>query len=242
MTLFLASNIGGVKKENGKKVVTKFYEKNEFLTKLKISLKDNKKFVLVASDPRNYERNDLFLNMDIEAFNLSGIKFKEYVVLDNRNSNDIEKVLQDSDLIFLCGGNTFVQNNFFNEINLKKYINKIDSVIVGISAGSINSADVVYNSPEKEEDLANPEILKGLGLTNINIEPHFKIENINNEEGSIKNNSIIKESYNRVIYGLNDSAYILVDNNKKTIYGKCYKIHNGNIELICNDNNFIELV
>ena len=58
MNLFLASNIGGVKKENGNKIPIKFFENNDFLKNLKETIKNNKKFVLVASDPDNYERND----------------------------------------------------------------------------------------------------------------------------------------------------------------------------------------
>lgn len=241
MTTFLTSNIGGIKKENGKKIVTKLFEDNNFLNNLKLYLKGHNKFVLIASDPNSYERNDLFLNMDKEAFKLSGIEFKEYVLLDNRNSNDIKSVFQNSDLIILSGGDTFIQNKFFNEINLKEYIKNIDSVIVGISAGSINAAKEVYNSPEKEEDLINPEILEGLYLTNINIEPHFDIDEFNSEYRKIQLDSMIKESYNRVIYALEDGSYILVNNNNNTIYGKCYKIHNGTIELICDNNEFLEI-
>ena len=65
MNLFLTSNIGGVKKEKGNKVPTKFFENNNFLKNLKKCVKNNKKFVLVASDPDNYEKNDLFLQIDI---------------------------------------------------------------------------------------------------------------------------------------------------------------------------------
>lgn len=35
MTLFLASNIGGIKKENGKKIPTELYSKNQFLLNMK---------------------------------------------------------------------------------------------------------------------------------------------------------------------------------------------------------------
>ena len=60
--------------------------------------------------------------MDVLA--LSGLNFKENVVLDNRNKDDIANVLKNSSLIFLSGGDTLQQNIFFNEINLKEYIKK----------------------------------------------------------------------------------------------------------------------
>jgi dipeptidase E len=194
---------------------------------LKKSIKDNKKFVLICSNPDSIEQNSKYLELDIEALNMSGIVFDEYVVLDNRNKTKVQEVLSDSSLIMLCGGNTYQQNKFFNEINLKKYISNIDAPVIGISAGSINAADNVYNSPECEEDIENPHILAGLNLTKINIEPHFDI----NSNNKIQMNSILSESHNRKIYGLPDGSYIKNDN----IYGKCYVIHNGEIELICED-------
>lgn len=228
MVLFLTSNIGGIKKENGQKIPVEFYSKNQFLLNMKKSLKNNKKFVLIASNPFNFEQNDKFLEMDIEALKLSNLSFDECLILDNRNKTKVSEVLKDSSLIFLCGGNTYIQNQFFNEIDLKNYIKELDSTIVGISAGAINSADIVFNSPEEDNDLSNPYILVGLGLTEFNIEPHFDIHNDN----ILQMKSILDESYKRVIYGLPDGSYIV--GNK--VYGRCYKIYQGNIEIICNDN------
>ena len=70
-----------------------------------------------------------------------------------------------------------------------------------------------------------------LVLTAFNIESHFDMNNDN----IIQMRSILDGSYNRVIYALLDGSY--VEGNK--IYGKCYKIYKGNIEIICNDNECI---
>jgi len=233
MKLFLASNIGGIKKQNDKIIPTKFFEDNEFLKNLKDSIHDYNKFVIIASNPDDYYKNDNYLKLDMQILALSNLIFKENIVLDNRNKNDIANILDNSSLIFLSGGNTYMQNKFFNNINLKDYIKNINACIVGISAGSINSAKIVYNSPKEKEDLNNPLILDGLGLTTINVEPHFDCCNPN----KIKMDSIIEESYNRVIYGLPDKSYIF----NNTIYGKCYKIHNGIIKLISNDDEKVDI-
>ena len=242
MNLFLASNIGGVKKENGKKIPIKFFENNDFLENLKKYIKSNNKFVLVASDPDNYERNDLFLQMDIEALKLSGLTFKEYLVLDGRAKGNIDDILKDSDLIFLCGGNTLTQNIFFNNVGLKEYLRSINSVIVGISAGSINSANDVYNSPESEEDLKNSPYLNGLDLTTINIEPHFILEDSSdNCNKKLQRKEILKESYSRTIIALTDRAYILQTDEDCKLYGESYKIKDGIISKICDDDEYIVL-
>lgn len=85
MNLFLTSNIGGIKKEDGKKVATQFSNSNSFVDILKNSIKNNKKFVLVCSNPDSIEQNSQYLELDIKALNMSGITFDEYIVLDNRN-------------------------------------------------------------------------------------------------------------------------------------------------------------
>ena len=233
MRLFLASNIGGIKKENGKKVPVSFFENNNFLKNMKESINDYDKFVIIASDADNYEQNDYYLKLDMDVSAMSGINFKENVVLDNRNKDDIANVLKNSSLIFLSGGDTLKQNIFFNEINLIEYIKNIDACIGGISAGAINSAKIVFNSPEEEKDLTNPSILEGLGLTTINVEPHFDCDKIS----KIQMDAILKESNNRVIYGLPDKSYIF--NNK--VYGKCYRVYKENIELISNDDEVVEV-
>ena len=233
MKLFLASNIGGIKKENGKRIPVKFFENNNFLKNMKESINDYNKFVIIASAPDNHEQNDYYLKLDMDVLAMSGINFKENVVLDNRNKDDIVNVLKNSSLIFLSGGDTLKQNIFFNEINLKEYIKNIDACIVGISAGAINSAKIVFNSPEEEKDLTNPSILEGLGLTTINVEPHFDCDKIS----KIQMDAILKESNNRVIYGLPDKSYIF--NNK--VYGKCYRVYKENIELISNDDEVVEV-
>lgn len=233
MRLFLASNIGGIKKENGNKMPVKFFEDNKFLKNMKESIKDYNKFVIISSDPDNYKLNDNYLKLDTEILALSGLKFKESLVLDNRNKEDIGNILKNSSLIFLSGGNTFQQNMFLNAIKLKDYIKETDACIVGISAGAINSAEIVFSSPENEKDLTRSVILKGLALTTINVEPHFDLDNPN----KIQMDSIIKESNNRIIYGLPDKSYIF--NNK--VYGKCYRIYKENIELISNDDEIIDI-
>ena len=106
MRLFLASNIGGIKKENDKRIPVKFFENNNFLKNMKENINKYNKFVIIASDPNNYEQNDYYLKLDMEVLTLCGLNFKENVVLDNRNKDDIANVLSNSSLIFLSGGDT----------------------------------------------------------------------------------------------------------------------------------------
>ena len=239
MTLFLTSNIGGVKKENGEVGVTSFTQENGFIFRLKDSIRNYNKFVLIASNKDNYEKNDFMLKVDIGALNLSKIFFHEYVVLDSRNKDKISEVLKGADLIMLCGGNTLLQNNFFNEVQLKDYLPS-ETVIVGISAGSINSAHDVYDSPECEEDLNRSPYLKGLGITNINVEPHFILEPIE-ENDKLQRREVLKESFNRDIIALTDGAYIIQTDEECTLYGEGYLIKEGLITKLCENDKQLNI-
>ena len=241
MILFLTSNPGGIKKENGKRIPIKFLEDNNFLLNLKKHIKKTRKFVMVASDPDNYEKNDLLLQIDIESLKLSGLTFQKYLVLDGRNKNNVLEVLHGANLIILCGGNTLIQNNFFNSINLKKYLKNIDSVIIGISAGSINAAFNVYNSPECEEDLKVSPYFKGLELTSFNIEPHFILDDLSNNDKILQRNEILKESFRREIIALPDGSYIMQSDKICNLYGDAYRIKDGIITKICDNNSIIKI-
>ena len=54
------------------------------------------------------------------------------------------------DVILLGGGHVPTQNKFFKEIRLREKIKDFDGIIIAISAGSMNSADIVYCQPEKK--------------------------------------------------------------------------------------------
>lgn len=238
MNLFLASNIGGVKKENGNLTPIEFMNNNGFLDNLINVIKSRRKFVLIASDPLNYKKNDFYLEMDIRALKLSGIEFREYQLIDARNKNNIKEILTDCDLIFLSGGDTFTQNKFFNDINLKRYLVDTDSAIVGISAGAINASDDVYNNSKLEDDLNNSCYLKGLGLTKINILPHFILSDYNKK---VNHNMIIKDSFKKELIALTENAYIIQNFKNIVLYGEAYRIKNGLIHKICDDNECVHL-
>ena len=97
-------------------------------------------------------------------------------------------------------------------------------------------ADSVFNSPEEKEN-SEPIYFNGLGLTNINIEPHFIFDTKGfNEFELYQRNKIIEESYKRKIYGQCDGSHILIDENgNEIIYGETYLIENGNVIKICDN-------
>jgi dipeptidase E len=138
------------------------------------------------------------------------------------------------------------QNEFFNHINLRELIKNTNALILGGSAGSMNLADIVYCPPELEGeslDLTFNRYLKGLGLTNINILPHYNKWGGYVLDGKDYMKDIIyPDSYKKEIVLINDGTYIVCDNGKETIYGEAYLLKDGVLTQICENNKSVELL
>lgn len=223
--LFLTSKICERQELDWKLSLSKLSNENGFLDTLKKQIKTQNTFVMLASDPTAYEKNDQFLQLDRQALTLSGLHFQKYLVLDNRNKDKVKTVLDQVSLVILAWGNTYEQNQFFSTIDLGKHLKSIDCPIVGISARAMNCGETVINSSEKSKNPDLPLILKGMGISQYAIVPHFEKKQKNPDEMKL----IIQASQKMKIYALQDGSYLLND----TIYGRCELIYQGKITKIC---------
>jgi len=242
MIRILTSNFKHYHKEEGISVANEIDNTNGIVEQIKNNLKNNDTILFVASDPNNIEKTRLYSDLIFESMKLSGIIFNKYLVLDENNYDAILNNINDIDLIFLSGGSTYTQNNYFKNINLKEKILKYNGMIIGQSAGSLNMAKDVFNSPEEMKN-SEPIYFEGLGLTNINIEPHFIYDDSDfNADEKYQRKIILKESEKRIIYGQVDGSHIFIDDDDNcVVYGNTYVIKNGQIQLICNDKEKIGL-
>lgn len=227
------------KDENGTKIPKVFDNKNNKLDTIKKYVKKYDNFVYIASTEYENDINDYYSKVVFDSFNMT-LPFKKYIVLDSRNEKDAEKIIKDADLIILSGGHVPTENKFFNNINLRELIRKTDAFIIGISAGSMNLAENVYSPPEYESEVIDNnynKYYKGLGLTHLNVFPHY--DEIKDEVISgvhVLEKIVFPDSYDRDIYAINNGSYILIDDNEY-IYGETYLIRKGKIKMICKDNH-----
>ena len=216
-----------------------FGNKNNILDNFKKYIKKYDNFLYIASDETNTEITDYYADIAFKSFDMT-LPFKNYQILDIRTETIKEELIKNADFIFLCGGHVPTQDKFFKNINLKELLKNTDAVICGGSAGSMNCATNIYCPPELEGESIDPNFNKyfpGLGLTNINILPHF-----NDYQDLILDNKkyiediIIPDSYKTDIYAIDDGSYFIINNNKTILYGEAYLIKNGKIEMINKDN------
>ncbi|MBQ7105538.1 MAG: Type 1 glutamine amidotransferase-like domain-containing protein [Bacilli bacterium] len=239
-TIFLTSYLDfDDENELEEKTPKNFGNKNNILDNFKKYIKKYDNFLYIASDETNTEITDYYADIAFKSFDMT-LPFKNYQILDIRTETIKEELIKNADFIFLCGGHVPTQDKFFKNINLKELLKNTTAVICGGSAGSMNCATNIYCPPELEGESIDPNFNKyfpGLGLTNINILPHF-----NDYQDLILDNKkyiediIIPDSYKTDIYAIDDGSYFIINNNKTILYGEAYLIKNGKIEMINKDN------
>ncbi len=245
MKLFLTSSIGGSYKENGVRIPCALEGANNFLKLLREHWTINTKCLVISSDPENEEINDSFKALFAEAFSISNFSLSQLDVCDMRNERRLAEMLYDYNVIILAGGHVPTQNRFFNRINLKELMQCYNGIIIGISAGTMNCADVVYAQPELDGEATNLDYqryLDGLNLTKINILPHFQdVKDLSLDGLRVMEDITIPDSWLRPFYALVDGAFIFVDDNKLTLYGEAYWVEDGIITKVCETDSCVEL-
>lgn len=205
----------GIDKEKGFNSEQKKY--------LKKDIKNNSNITFIASAFDEYDKNKLFKEKIISFFSDIEIKFNNSNLIDNSISKETaKKILIDSDIVFLMGGDTKKQMESINEYNLINYIKSVP-MIIGVSAGSINQTKNVVFLDEYE----NNKIVKysGLGLIDINMYPHLDFTNV----------SYLKEIFlvsNYVpLIALPNESFIRIENSKIEYVGEHYFIKDNNIDM-----------
>lgn len=144
--------------------------------------------------------------------------------------------LQRYNVVLLTGGHVPTQNQYFQEIHLKEIIEDFDGIIIGISAESMNSSQVVYAQSELSGEATNPNYqrwLTGLNLTNLHILPHYQIVKDTTLDGlKLFEDITYPDSINHEFLVLEDGSYLLIDQ-EAIVYGKSYLLHNQKLSFLC---------
>ena len=236
MTVFLTSHIGGSVRKNGQRVPSSLLTDNNLVYNLKKRWPERARVLFVAADPNDMEKSESYRNAFLYAFPFHGMIIETYAVCDCRNEDVVEQ-LPDFDVLILSGGHVPTQNRFFQKIGLKDRLRNFDGIIIGISAGTMNCAEIVYAHPELEGEAIDPEyprFLPGLGLTTRMVLPHYQTIKEDVLDGlRVFEDIAYPDSVGREFYALNDGSYILCENGSETLYGEAYRIKSGQISLIC---------
>ena len=218
---------------------------NGFLDNLREALPEFPSCLFIASSP---DRRDLTCRFGADmfiAFAEAGIPFSGYQVLDMYNAEDAAELIHSSDLIILAGGHVPTQYEFFANLELDTLMQDYEGVVMGISAGSMNSAREVYIQPEDPGESLDPDFVRfapGLGLTSASVCPHYqKVKHTMLDGVRLFEDITYPDSLGRSFFAMPDGSYILCADGREILFGEAYRIRNGILEQICRDGKSIDL-
>ncbi|MBQ2957247.1 MAG: GNAT family N-acetyltransferase [Clostridia bacterium] len=222
-----------------------FFEKNRFVELLRERVRPDARFVVFPGDPDSFDLNDEMMNTFVNCFEYHGMSISSACICDARNEYRAREFVDHSDVILLGGGHVPTQNAFFERIGLRELLEGYDGVIMGVSAGSMNSADVVYAQPELEGESVDPEYeryVPGLGLTQVNILPHYQKARYYKLDGRWLYDEITTEdSMGHEFISMPDGSFILEEDGHATLFGEGYRMADGKFEKICEDGEELRL-
>ena len=245
MTLFLTSSPCWDDVPEGCDLPCIFDERNGFVAALRDAVAPGCRCTFIASDPSTYDRLEEFADTFAKCFAWHGMPFSHVSLLDNRTADRAAELVAEADVLILAGGHVPTQNAFFQRIGLRELVAEFHGVIMGISAGTMNCADTVYAQPEMPGESVDPDYeryLPGLGLTKLNILPHYQQERDTLLDGRrLYEDITYEDSRGHAFLVLVDGSYVLSVDGRETLHGEAYLLHNGLLEPLCAEGEAIEL-
>ena len=201
--------------------------------------------LFVASSPDEPETNAFYAAGQRALFESAGIEFEDFNILERASGGRAAEWVRRADLMILSGGHVPTQNSFFQDIGLKALLTGFDGVLIGISAGTMNAAEVVYAQPELEGEAVDPNyrrFLPGLGLTRTMVIPHFDGNMSYRLDGlRVWADVTFPDSIGRRFYALPDGSYLYLHDGVEELRGASWRIENGRIRLFSVDKERINI-
>ncbi|WP_456278827.1 Type 1 glutamine amidotransferase-like domain-containing protein [Bacillus sp. AK128] len=197
---------------------------DDFVNCIKENYSNDGSFLFIASDFSGHSKTDRYSDAILNMFKDKGIVFNEFLIIDDRITTEkAVQCIKKADVIWLSGGDTLKQIAYLKEYNLIPFLQRREGVTIGMSAGSINMAKRVVLARDINNNIPELGIYDGIGLVDINIEPHL--------------NSAIEEHIEEIheasqfatIYGLYDNSFIKIVDNKIEMFGDCYKFEDKQV-------------
>lgn len=219
---------------------------NGFLYALERCIPIRSRCVFITSNPDDASYSDHCAVCMCKAFEDVGFKFESFDLLDRRTASRAREMVLSSDWIILGGGHVPTQNDFLQDIQLARILECYDGVVMGISAGSMNCARQVYAQPEEKgeaKSLRYKRFLKGLGITDVQILPHYYMcKDIKVDGLRVYEDIAMPDSRGgKRFYVMPDGTYLYGNNGHEEIRGEFWIIENGVMRKICEDDQVIDL-
>lgn len=231
MILFLTSSPTGAYRSGAPAPFKGFDPANGLAQELRRNWKERSRCLLIAAFPdaaaQNEQMRDFFEGVLIDT----GLSIECLDLCDGRNGRESVEKLQSYDMIILSGGHVPTENAFFMEIGLAEKIRGFEGIVMGISAGSMNCAEIVYAQPEMPGEAVDPDyrrFIPGLGLTKYNILPHYQAVKDDYVDGMrLFEDITFRDSMGHTFYAIPDGSYLFRTDKTEEIRGEYWRISDG---------------
>lgn len=245
MKLFLTSSPIGIYRSEEPLNYSGFNPANGMVEALKQFWRNDSRCLLVSAFPDEYDLNDRMKADYYHIIRDTGLSIHGIDICDLRNGKEKADNLLKYDFVILGGGHVPTENDFFRNINLAENFSGFDGIVMGISAGTMNCARIVYAQPEMPGEATDPgykRFIPGLGLTEYNILPHFNaVKNDIIDGMRLIEDIAFGDSFGHTFYALTDGSYLLQKEDRTEIRGEAYMIRDGEIIQICADGGVFSL-
>ena len=218
---------------------------NGFIDRIREALPPFPRCLFVSSSPDRHDLNCRFGADVFSAFADAGIPFSGYQILDDETAEFAEELVSESDFLVLAGGHVPTENAFFQEIGLREILEDFDGTVMGISAGSMNLADTVYVQPEEEGEGVDPDFERfapGLGLTDINILPHYQKVKDNILDGlRLFEDITYADSMDNTFFALPDGSYFYQNDDALLLCGEAYLLRDGELQMLTRSGDCLNM-
>lgn len=140
-------------------------------------IQDRKSLVMISVQPSGNKGEQINIDDVSETTWLTqaNIIFDEYHFIDYRmQKEDAQRLIHNASVIFLCGGDPVLQNDFLAEYELSDVIKNSKAVIMGASAGALNMAAKWLCLKNTGYEVETSTIYNGIGFDHFAYESHSK--------------------------------------------------------------------
>ena len=156
MKLFLTSSPIGIYRSDEPLDYSGFNPDNGMVEALKYFWVDGARCLLISAFPDEYSVNDRMRKDYEEIVKDTGLSLSCMDICDSRNGKEKADALHSYDFVILGGGHVPTESAFFARIGLADRFRGFEGIVMGISAGSMNCARIVYAQPELPGETADP--------------------------------------------------------------------------------------
>ena len=245
MKLFLTSSPIGIYRSDEPLNYRGFNPANGMVAALKQFWTEDARCLLISAFPFEYGINDRMREDYENIVRDTGLSISCMDICDMRNGKEKADDLPNYDFVILGGGHVPTENAFFTYIGLREGFSGFNGIVMGISAGTMNCARIVYAQPEMPGEAKDPDyerFIPGLGLTEYNILPHYNaVKNDIIDGMRLIEDIAFSDSIGHTFFAITDGSYLLQTEEKAEICGEAYMIRDGRIEQICSNGDIFSI-